>query len=222
MLVVITIIDLVLRFRKARGVERQQFRMFVYAAAAFPVLLIVGLVISAFVDVPEVFDWSDAVVLSAWIISLNGMAAAIGVAITRHGLYQIDKVIARTVTYAVVTAALAMVYFGSVVVFSRLLASIGLSSQPGVALATLLAAAAFRPVRTRAQMAINRRFNRVRYNAQMVIEGLSDRLHQAMDLTELREQLLATVVATVQPAHAQLWLRERPAPLRSEQPLPGS
>ena len=141
-----------------------------------------------------------------WVVI--GLPVAIGIAVLRYRLYDIDLVINRTLVYGSLTVALALVYFGSVVGLQRLLSPVvGDSNQFAVVASTLLIAALFGPLRRRVQSFIDRRFYRRKYDARRTLEDFSAKLREVSDLDGLNGELLAVVRETVQPAHASLWLR---------------
>jgi hypothetical protein len=188
--------SLIVRFRRARGVERQQLK---WLACAAGVLMIAPVVPDSWLG-----GWaSTAVNLAQWAIP-----AAIGVAILRYRLYDIDRLINRTLVYGLLTAMLGLVYAGLVLFLGQLFG--GMTEDPPswvVASATLAVAALFQPARSRIQEMVDRRFNRRRYNAAQTIETFSTRLHQQIDLDTLSAELLAVVDQTMQPTKASLWLR---------------
>lgn len=187
----------VLRFRRAVGIERLQLRWFALAAAALPVLLVVG---SLAEIVSEMFgDVADNV---AWVVGFNGIAVAIGIAVLRYRLYEIDRVVSRTVTYAVVTALLIAVYAVIAVLPSVVF---DLRSDLLVAVATLAAAGVFVPLRRRVQARVDRRFNRSRYDALQLVDGFGVRVRNKFDVADLLADLGGVVAATVQPTHVSLW-----------------
>src|SRR5215213_7450570 len=184
----------VLRFRASRGVERQQLRWVATgaaAAAAGPLLLIplgeLGLL-------PE-----DAFA--------PVMLLSIAVAVLRYRLWDLDRLVSRTVTYALVTALLVVPYLLVVPTASKLAAG---SGSLAVAAATLAAAALFQPLRRRVQDLVDRRFNRRRYDAVRTVDGFATRLRDQVDLDALNRELLAVVDQTMQPTIASLWLRFAP------------
>ncbi len=147
-----------------------------------------------------------AVVLSD--LSIFGLAAlpiAIGVGILKYRLYEIDRIISRTVSYSIVTALLAGTFVGLVVLTTDVLP---FSSSVGVAASTLAAAALFNPLRLRVQRAVDRRFNRARYDAEATVAAFAQRLRDAVDLDTVSADLLATVKRAVEPAHATVWIRQ--------------
>jgi hypothetical protein len=189
-----------LRFRRARGIERQQLKWFAYAViVAVAVALVPYSLFPAWLRVIySVLDW-----LTVW-----GLAAAIAVAILRYRLYDIDLLINRTLVYGLLTTLLAGVYAGMVLVLGQLFGGIG--DQPpswAVASATLAVAALFQPARRRIQQAVDRRFNRRRYDAARTVEAFSTRLREQLDLDTLSAELLGVVDQTMQPTKASLWLR---------------
>lgn len=185
------------RLRRADDLERRQLKWFAYAAALFPVLMGIGVAASGLHQAV-----ADIVVSAAFLLSLNGMAAAIGIAILRHGLYDIDRIVSRTVSYAILTAVLVGVYGGIVVGAG----SIFSGSDLLVAGGTLAAAALFRPLRGRIQALVDRRFNRSRYDAERILETFAGRLRDEVDLDTLGRDLRAVVASTVAPASVSLWI----------------
>jgi hypothetical protein len=140
------------------------------------------------------------------------LLAGLGIGIFRYRLWDIDRLVNRTLVYGLLTALLAGVYAGLVVLLGRLFGELG--GRPpswAVAGATLAVAALFQPARRRIQQAVDRRFNRRRYDAALTVEAFSARLRDQVDLATLSSELLAVVDQTVQPTRASLWLRpERP------------
>jgi hypothetical protein len=188
---------LVVRFRRSRGIERQQLKWFTYAAALAPLPFLVYEV------VPRLFELLLALILPLVPIS-------VGIAILRYRLYEIDRIINRTLVYALLTAILGLCYVAGSWVFV-LVAGAG-TDPPSwlVAAATLAAAAMFRPARRRIQAAVDRRFNRRKYNAAQTIQAFSARLRDQLDLETLSAELLAIVDQTMQPTHVSFWLRPSP------------
>jgi hypothetical protein len=191
--------SLVVRFRRSRGEERQQLKWFTYAAALVP-LSGVGDALPA-----PVGDLATA-------LPIVFLPVATGIAILRYRLYDIDRLINRTLVYGLLTALLAGVYAGAVLVLGQLFG--GMTRDPPswvVAGATLAVAALFQPARRRIQAVVDRRFNRRKYNAAKTIEAYSVRLREQVDLDTLSTELLAVVDQTVQPTRVLLWLRPSPA-----------
>jgi hypothetical protein len=192
-------LSLVFRFRRAGGIERQQIKWFAYAA----VLLVLIFLMEFFYEPPGAWD---AVVET---LPLLGLCAAIGVAILRHRLYDIDRVINRTLVYGALTVSLALVYLGSVVALRGLMFGFtGQSSQLVIVASTLAIAALFNPLRRRIQDFVDRRFYRKKYDAARVLAVFSTKLRDETDLEQLNAELLSVVRGTMQPEHVSLWLRE--------------
>ena len=191
--------SLVVRFRRARGTERQQLRWVAVAAALLVVaagVALVGLAVGA----TEVVTWA----LSVWVA---GLPVAIGAAVLRYRLYDLDRIVSRTLAYGLLTLLLGGAYAVLVLGLGQLL---GRDSSLVVAGATLAVAAVFQPARRRIQQAVDRRFNRRRHDAAQTIAIFSARLRDQVDLDTLRGELLAVVDQTMQPTQASLWLRPPP------------
>ena len=194
--VVVAAASLVGRFRRARGTQRQQLRWMALAAAV--VSLAAALVLAAMLtETPALFGWG--LTLCAAILPL-----AIGAAILRYRLYDLDRIVSRTVAYGLLTVLLGGGYAGLVLGLGQLL---GRNSSLVVAAATLAVAAVFQPARRRVQQAVDRRFNRRRYDATQTIQAFSARLRQQVDLDSLSAELLAVVEQTMQPTQVALWFR---------------
>jgi hypothetical protein len=187
---------IVLRFRSSRGVERQQLRWVAFGAAASVVgpLLALGLAALGVLPSEDAFSWP----------LLLSVPLSIAVAVLRYRLWDLDRLISRTVAYALVTALLVLPYRVIVPVASRLLEG---SGSLAVAAATLAVAAAFQPLRRRVQTLVDRRFNRRRYDAARTVDAFAARLRDQLDLDALHGELLGVVDRTMQPAAASLWLR---------------
>ena len=190
---VMSMAALVVRFRRSAGVERQQIKWFAYGA-------MIGIPLGLPAQVPF---WGPILEL----VQPPLMFAGLGIGMFRHRLYDVDRVINRTLVYGLLTAVLGLAYAAGSLVFV-LVAGAG-SDPPSwlVAAATLATAAVFRPARRRIQAVVDRRFNRRRYNAAQTIEAFSARLREQVDLATLSAELLAVVDQTVQPTRTSLWLR---------------
>jgi peptidoglycan/LPS O-acetylase OafA/YrhL len=186
--------SLVARFRKAKAEERQQLKLLIWGASIFVVTTILG----DRLDLPEVLF-----PLTLWMIP-----AAIAVAILKYRLYDIDAIINRTLVYALLTALLGLIYFGIVVILQQVLSPVTQQSDLAIAGSTLAVAALFRPMRSRVQEFIDRRFYRRRYDATETLETFSARLRDRVDLPSLTDDLVTVVATTMEPAHASIWLRK--------------
>jgi hypothetical protein len=188
--------SLVLRFRRSRGEERQQLKWFTYAAALMVLSWVVGALL-----LPAAGD-----LIAGTTIAL--LPVAVGIAILRYRLYDIDRLINRTLVYGLLTAMLAAVYAAVVLVLGQLFGGIGTEPPSwAVAGATLAVAALFQPARRRIQQVVDRRFNRRKYNAARTVDAFSTRLRDQVDLDTLSAELVAIVDQTMQPTKASLWLR---------------
>jgi hypothetical protein len=189
---------LVVRFQRSRGIERQQLKWFTYAAALAPLPFLVYEV------APSAFELLLALILPLVPIS-------VGIAILRYRLYEIDRIINRTLVYGLLTALLAAIYAGLVLSIGQLSGGIGIEPPSwAVAVATLAVAALFQPARRRIQTGVDRRFNRRRYNAAQTIQAFSTRLRDQVDLDTLSSELLAVVDQTMEPTQVSFWLRPSP------------
>ena len=188
--------SLAVRFRRSREIERQQLKWFLFAAAPVP--------IAPFLD-----SLSGIIGALAFTWVLLGLPVAIGVAVLKHRLYDIDLVINRTLVYGSLTAMLALVYFGGVAGLQRLLSPVvGEGNGFAVVASTLLIAALFQPLRRRVQGFIDRRFYRNKYDARKTLEEFGDRLRDGTDLENLVDELVEVVHDTMRPTRVSLWLRE--------------
>jgi hypothetical protein len=187
------------RFRRAQGVERQQLRWVALAAA---LMVLAGPVVLAPValESPILVDWTSAV----WVAVLP---VAVGAAVLRYRLYDLDRIISRTLAYGLLTLLLGGGYALVVLGLGQLL---GRNSPLVVAGATLAVAALFQPARRRIQQVVDRRFNRRRHDTAQTIAAFSDRLHQQIDLDSVTVELLAVADQTMQPTQVSLWLRPPP------------
>jgi hypothetical protein len=188
--------SLVLRFRRAHGTERLQLRWLALAAACAPALLLVG--------IAGVLLGRDPLVLVSLTLCMALLPVATGAAILRYRLYDLDRIVSRTLAYVLLTVLLGLGYAAVVLGLGRLLPE---GSSLVVAAATLAVAALFQPLRRRLQAVVDRRFNRRRHDAARLIEGFGVRLRDQVDLDGLTAEVLAVVDQTMQPTQAWLWLR---------------
>jgi hypothetical protein len=201
---VAAVVALVLRFRRSRGVEREQLKWLVYTAAVL-VTLSPAMVLSGEAEL-EV----GGILVSDFLygVMIGAIPLAVGAAILRHRLYDIDVVINRTLVYGALTATLAAAYLGGVLLLQLALSPLTEDSDLAIAGSTLAVAALFRPARARIQSAVDRRFYRRRYDAARTLEGFGARVRDQVELDSLGAELRRVVAETVQPAHVSLWLRE--------------
>jgi hypothetical protein len=194
------------RLRRARGVERQQLKWFAYAVA----VLAGGTTLTNVVSNAVGVGWLRWVGFLPTIVGLVGLPVAVGIAILRYRLYNIDLLINRTLVYGALTATLALIYFGGVAATEAIFRALtGQEEQPqlAVVISTLVIAALFIPLRRRIQSFIDRRFYRSKYDAAKTLEGFSAKLRDETDLDALSNDLVGVVNETMQPAHVSLWLR---------------
>jgi len=197
--------------RNARGIERQQIKWLLYVGPLF--FIAVGLHIGFY------YFWLAESSWGLWasylLVAIGGLSGpiAIGIAILRYRLYEIDLIINRTLVYGSLTATLVALYFGVIVVLQRLFVLLtGQQSTLAVVASTLLIAALFTPLRRRIQGFIDRRFYRRKYDARKTLEAFSTKLREETDLEALRGDLVGVIRETMQPAHVSLWLRPETAP----------
>ncbi len=185
-------------YRRSTGERREQLKWLMSGGAT----AIIGLVVSAAVN------GSHSPVLSALegvaTVGVAALPVGIGVGILKYRLYDIDRLISRTISYLIITGLLAGVFIGIVALATEVLP---FSSPVAVAASTLAAAALFNPLRRRVQHAVDRRFNRARYDAEAIVTAFTMRLRDAVDLDTVRGELLQAVNGAVQPAHASVWIR---------------
>jgi len=210
LLFVAAVSTLGLRLLRSRGIERQQIKWPAYTAVVAACgSVLYDTAISETIG-SRWLEWAAFVVVIA---ALVGFPISIGIAIVRYRLYEIDTLINRTLVYALLTAILAAVYFGAVVLLQSLIVALtGQQSTLAVVASTLLIAALFNPLRRRIQSFIDRRFYRSKYDARKTLEAFSATLRDETDLDALSNDLVGVVRETMQPAHVSLWLRPESAP----------
>jgi hypothetical protein len=190
---------LILRLRRSRGQERMQIKWVVYAASFAGVGFTIAFVTPS--PYSKVIFWFG-------LVGLVSVPFAAGLAILRYRLYEIDRLINRTLVYGLLTATLAGLYVGTVLLLQLALEGVTSDSSLAVAISTLAVAAAFRPARGRIQGAVDRRFYRRRYDAAKTLDAFSARLREEVDLDMLARELRHAVTETMEPRHVSLWLRQ--------------
>jgi hypothetical protein len=212
-LVVAAALSVFVRLRGATGVERQQIKWFAYATAAAVMGLVLAEIIPDVIDVPL---WFERIGHAIFLLLLPTIPISIGIAILRYRLYDIDRIINRTLVYGALTALLAAGYFativalqgiGNLLVQAPFRALIGQESALATVAATLAMAALFNPLRHRLQSFIDRSFYRKKYDTAKTLEAFSMKLRDETDLNALSDDLVGVVRETMQPAHISLWLR---------------
>ena len=207
----LSVFSVILRYRRAGGMERQQIKWFAYAA-----VVIAGCVVLEGLLGLNLSGWWDALFETVPIVALY---TAIGIAILRYRLYDIDVIINRTLVYGSLTAMLVALYFGGIVMMQRVFVVLtGQRSTLAVVASTLLIAALFNPLRRRIQSFIDRRFYRRKYDARKTLQAFSAKLRDETDLDTLNNHLVGVVRETMQPSHVTLWLRPDTASKKDEAP----
>lgn len=212
--IVLSVLSLVLRYRRSRGEERQQIKWIAYAASLVGTLYLTAMV-GSFAYPQETWFapgspvWQVSLEYAA-LLSFTLIPTAIGFAVSRYRLYDIDLLINRTLVYGLLTVLLLLVYFGGVATIQVIFRALtGQEQQPqfAVVVSTLAIAALFDPLRRRIQSLIDRRFYRRKYDAQKTLAAFSKKLRDETDLDVLGDDLVGTVRDTVQPEHVSLWLK---------------
>ena len=191
--------SMVVRFRRSHGEERQQLKWVTAAAALFVVIFVAPL--------DKLAGYSEDVGFELLLIGLLIVGGAVAIAMLRYRLYDIDVVVNRTLVYGLLTAMLAGVYAGSVLLLQLVLSGITQGSGFAVAVSTLAVAALFGPARRRIQTAVDHRFFRRKYDAARTLEAFGGRLRNEVDLVALNVELESVVRETLQPSHVSVWLR---------------
>jgi hypothetical protein len=210
-------VSLVLRYRRSRGEVRQQIKWIAFVASFAGLVYLIAL-ISPFIFVPELLGGGRLPPLPVWfdllffvaVLGFAGIPVAIGFAVLRYRLYDIDVIINRTLVYGTLTALLVALYFSGVATTQAIFRTLtGQEEQPQLAIvvSTLVIAALFNPLRGRIQTFIDRRFYRSKYDAAKTLETFSAKLRDKTDLEVLNDELVSVVRETMQPAHVSLWLR---------------
>jgi hypothetical protein len=188
------VLSLAFRYRRAGTAERAQLKWLVYAGAL--------VVTAALAGAPAANNLQNALLSG----SLALVPVAIGIAVLRYRLYDIDRIISRTLAYAIITGLLVGIYAGLVLLTTEVFR---VHTPVAVAAATLAAAALFNPVRRRVQKAVDRRFNRARYDADQTVAAFAARLKDAVDLDAVQDDLASVVTTALEPGHVSVWMSER-------------
>ncbi len=187
-------ISMVIRAGRSTGIERLQFRWIVSALAAVTIAVVIGSATGEFF-------------LAG--VSMPLIPITIGIAVMRYRLYDLDRLLSRTIVYALVSVFLLVVYAGSILVFEGVFAPITKENSLGVAASTLLVAALFQPARRRIRIAVDRRFDRARFDGERTAASFAGRLREEVDLARITEDLVSTVDSVVRPTAAHIWMRHR-------------
>ena len=198
----VAFVSLAVRYRAGGRLLRQQVKWLALAAVAFVIGQVIALLLT-WASQPWLTGIAETAVAA---IVFFGIPAAMTVAILKHRLYDIDRIISRTLEYAIVTGLLVGVYTGLVLLATQAL-PVSLSTPVAVAVATLAAAALFSPLRRRVQRIVDRRFNRARYDAESTVAAFAARLKDTVDLDSVRDDLADVVHQALEPAHLSVWIR---------------
>ena len=198
MVLPLAIASTILKYRRGSSVVREQLKWF----AAVALLTVAGFIVRA-TGVAPIADVGGLL----GILGLVLLPIAIGIAILRYRLYDIDRIISRTVSYAVVTGILAVVFVGTILVSQTFLASFLNGSSVAVAASTLVVAALFQPLRRRVQSVVDRRFDRSRYDAERTVAAFAGRLRDEVELERLEADIRSVVSLTLAPTSVGLWMR---------------
>ena len=200
------------RYRSAGSAERHQVK---WMAASAALLALTSLTVFVIIAVENLFPGAvdkalvDPIANAVFVVGVLSLPIAVAIAIFRYRLYDIDVLINRTVVYGATSAAIAATFFLGIVALQAVLRPLTSGSELAIAASTLVSFALFQPIRRRVQDAVNRRFDRSRYDAAHTVDAFADQLRDEVDLDALRGELIGAVLLTMAPAHATLWLRER-------------
>jgi hypothetical protein len=222
--ILVSAVSMVLRFRRSRGEVRQQIKWIAFVAS-FAGLLYLFALVSPMIFAPEILNsggslppipiWLE-LLFSVAVLGFAGIPLAIGFAVLKYRLYDIDVVINRTLVYGPLTAILVLVYLGGVVSLQYAFRAItGQESQIAIVASTLAISALFNPLRKRVQAFVDRRFYRRKYDARITLAAFSAKLRDETDLVALNTELVSVVNETMQPATVSLWLRPDSVPVSS-------
>lgn len=190
-------LSLVVRFVRSHGEERQQIKLLVFAVG----ITVAFILTINLIEVPRVMEAAGTA------IALPSVGVATMIAVLRYRLFEIDRIVSRTLTYGLVTVLLAVIYVVAVTLLTTATAPLTRRSPLAVAAATLITAAAFQPTRRRIQSLVDRRFNRARYDARRTVEHFASSLRQEVDIDDVHSSLVSTVDEVLQPASVVVWLR---------------
>jgi hypothetical protein len=196
--IVLSVAAAVLRFRRSRGIERDRMKWLAYAA----LLLVVSFALAMLSSAVSQSRLGDLVIG----LGFAAVPIAVGIGVLRYRLYDIDRVISRTLSFTLVTLALGAAYIGLVLAGQAVFSSFAGGSDLAIAVSTLAVAALFLPLRRRVQRFIDRRFDRRRYDAERTLESFGARLREQVDLDELAHELIQVVSSTMQPEHVSVWV----------------
>jgi len=200
----LAVASIVIRYRRSTGVERQQLKWFaLVAAVSVPAFLVTTILYGSTGPAAVAADVAGLVAYGGFAL----LPIAIGIAVLRYRLYEIDRLISRTIGWVLVSAVLAAVFVVVILAIQAALAQVTTSNTFAVAASTLVVAALFQPLRRRVQARVDRRFNRARYDAQLIVAAFAGRLRDEVDLGQVTMELKSTVVRAVQPSSVSLWLR---------------
>jgi hypothetical protein len=202
-LIILAVAGLATRYRRGDRVERLQVRWLLAAVS-----VVVAGVVGTTAEIAVRADHGPAFSPLVMYVGILLMPIAIGIAVLRYRLYEIDRLISRTVAYGLLSAVVGCLFVAFILVFQAVLAPLTKSNELAVAGSTLLVAALFQPLRRRLQRLVDRRFNRTRYDAERTVAVFAARLRDEVDLQQLRAEILANVAQTVEPSSVSLWLRE--------------
>lgn len=198
-IITLVLVNLILRLRRSVGVERQQMKWFLAVASVAAMAIVVSII-----------TVTGPVSDTAWIVALLAIGClplAVGIAILRYRLYEIDRLVSRTISYAVITAVLVVVFGAFNLLLEALLENLTQADTLAVAGSTLLVFALFQPLRRRVQTAVDRRFDRERYEGDRIARAFAERLRDEVDPERLQDELDRVLAQTVAPARTILWLR---------------
>jgi len=204
--VILCVVSLLVRFRRAWGVEREQIKWLFYAAAIFAVSYIPTFIQADFSDPENLWN-------IFWLIGMMAIPTAIAIAILRYRLFDIDLIIRKTLVYGAITVLMGLIYFGSVVLLQQVFrAMTGQDSPVIIVISTLVIAALFNPLRMRVQGTIDHRFYRRKYDAQQALAAFAATAREEVELSQVTAELLQLVAETLQPDKLSLWLKDAGEP----------